>query len=203
MRARPMTSTPPPSPSSPESSSSVISDADLERLDELLSEPPYAERALPLDAMQGVFYALAMGPDEVPESTWMPAVLGADPDGEPEEIAAEVADLLRRFLAETANDVREGRFDLLLYENRMRRLDFAPWCGGFLDGLDIADTDWYEVGRSGRDGGAAVSAGRAGGGSAGGGAQALQAGRVARAWSGTARKGWRRRCARCATTGTW
>ena len=99
-----MTSTPPPSPSSPESSSSVLSDADLERLDELLSEPPYAERALPLDAMQGVFYALAMGPDEVPESTWMPAVLGADPDGEPEEIPAEVEDLLRRFLAETAND---------------------------------------------------------------------------------------------------
>ena len=41
--------------------------------------------------------------------------------------------------------MREGSFDLLLYENRMRRLDFAPWCGGFLDGLDIADTDWYEA----------------------------------------------------------
>ena len=135
----------PPLPASPESSSSVISDDDLERLDELLSEPPYTERALPLDAMQGVFYALSMGPDEVPESTWMPAVLGADPDGEPEDVPEEVADLLRRFLAETANDVREGRFDLLLYENRMRRLDYAPWCGGFLDGLDIADTDWYEA----------------------------------------------------------
>ncbi len=128
-----------------ENATANLSEADLARLDALLAEEPLRERALPLDALQGMFCALAIGPDaDMPPERWLPAALGDDPDRERPHHPAELVELLTRFQDDTARAARDGTLSLLLYEMRRGRRDYATWCRGFVEGVELSEAGWYE-----------------------------------------------------------
>ncbi len=119
-----------------------FSDNDLARLESLLAQEVVRDRALPPDAMQGFFCALAIGPDG-PHGT-VDAVASAlgDDDGVPPH-RAELVELVTRFQGETIRALDERSLSPLLYELRRGRLDYRTWCRGFLEGVERADADWY------------------------------------------------------------
>ena len=118
---------------------------DLARLEALLHAPPLADHALTADAMQGLFVAMAMGPDDAPSDQWLEAALG---DGDEERVPAspELLGLLERFRRDTAAALADGTLELLLYTLRRGRPDYETWCQGFLLGVDVSPTDWYDAG---------------------------------------------------------
>ena len=86
-------------------------DEDLARLEALLAQPPYAERALQPDGVQGMIHALAIGPDAFPpDEQWIAVALDEDPAA-PGEHDAELVDLLTRFAAKTREDIAAGAAD--------------------------------------------------------------------------------------------
>jgi uncharacterized protein len=119
-----------------------LSETELARLDELLSAPPYGQRGLSIDALQGLCVAMAMGPDAAPPPHWIALVLG-DPEGAP--APEELADLLERFRAATARALDAGTLSIAARTTRTGRVDFLPWCSGFLDGVELAETAWFDV----------------------------------------------------------
>jgi uncharacterized protein len=124
-------------------SESDFADADLARLETLLADEALRESALPPDAMQGLFCALAMGPQPAPAADAVDAALGVE-DGASSVPAPALRELVTRFHDETVRAVAHGTLSPLLYELRRGRLDYRTWCRGFLEGVDRAEPGWYE-----------------------------------------------------------
>jgi uncharacterized protein len=115
---------------------------DLDRLDALLAQPRYAKRALKPDALHGMLYALAIGPDAFPpDAQWQAVALDEDPQA-PEQHDPALLDLLSRFAQQLREDLRGGRAEPLLYALRRGRRDYRSWCEGFLVGVNAAESDW-------------------------------------------------------------
>jgi uncharacterized protein len=116
----------------------ALTDADCERLEEMLVAT--RARLTRLDAVQGLCVAIAMGPDAPITPRWIDAVLG---DESPRADDASLIELLERFRASTANALANGTLLLRAHRTRTGRYDYAGWCGGFLDGVDLSQTDWF------------------------------------------------------------
>jgi uncharacterized protein len=121
-----------------------LSPAELDRLAAALASDAFPE-AMPLDAAQGMFYALASGPADFPSAdAWLPPLLGADvrwPDG---DVRRDIEMLLKRFAAECERDIRESddTLPLLLFDDEHGDPDYETWCRGYLDGVDASDPAW-------------------------------------------------------------
>ena len=116
-----------------------FADAELERLETLLA----AERkAMRLDELHGLCVAMAMGPDAEIANRWLDVALG-----QPENDAtpAELLLLLERFRAATEDAVNNRSLVLRSRKTRTGRIDFGGWCRGFLDGVKISETDWFDA----------------------------------------------------------
>ncbi len=124
-------------------------DAELDRLEALLSGP--ASRvgaALPLDALQGLLCAVLSSPAEIPAEAWMPLALGDAPPFASDAEAAEAELLLLRFQAAVAADLGSGDgLALVLYPivEGSDDYDYATWCAGYLDGVDLSEPHWTEI----------------------------------------------------------
>jgi uncharacterized protein len=118
---------------------------ELERLEQLLSEEPLASSALSADALQGMFVALAIGPDEAPPARWLEAALGDDPDTPPVAASEELVALMTRFRDDTARALHDGSLSLLLYSLRRGRPDYETWSRGFLAGVELSEAGWYDA----------------------------------------------------------
>jgi len=123
-----------------------LSEAELDRLDALLHGGLADFEPMPLDAVQGLFFALACGPAEIPSSRWLPLVLGASPPTDATGTLREAIDLVTRFHDQCRSDVDGERFGLILYDGEDGGHDLQTWCAGYLEGVDLADPDWYEAG---------------------------------------------------------
>ena len=122
-----------------------LADGDVERLEALLSAPPLAGRALSADALQGMFVAIAIGPDEQAPARWLEAALGDDEDAAPAPASDELVGLLTRFREDTARRVHDGSLSLLLYSLRRGRPDYTTWCRGFMAGVELSEAGWYDA----------------------------------------------------------
>lgn len=118
-----------------------LGDADLAHLESLLAALPAGERAIRLDELQGLCVALAMGPDAQISSRWLSVALGDEHDRP--EAPAELLLLLERFRASTEEALDQGTLVLRARETRTGRVDYRGWCEGFLDGVEISETDWF------------------------------------------------------------
>ncbi len=115
--------------------------ADLARLDELLRAPPGDDNTMRLDELQGLCVALAMGPDTEISNQWLEVALGEA--HERAETPAELLLLLERFRAATQAALDAGTLAIQARETRTGRVDHAGWCEGFLDGVEVSETDWF------------------------------------------------------------
>jgi uncharacterized protein len=123
-----------------------LSQQELDELEALLGSDTLRDEAMPLDALQGLFFALACAPDVVSPSRWMPVALGANPHYESAAQAARVLELVMRYHNQCAGAVATEDFALLLYQRDGGGTDFATWCAGYLEGVDAASPGWHEAG---------------------------------------------------------
>ena len=126
-------------------SPSSFAEPELARLESLLAGEPPASSAFSSDGLQGLFVALAIGPDESPPARWLEAALGDGPDAHPAPASPELVDLVTRFRDDTARRVHEGSLSLLMQPLRRGRLDYATWCHGFLAGVELSEAGWYDA----------------------------------------------------------
>ena len=116
----------------------ALADADLERLQQALVAA--RARLTRLDAVQGLCVAITMGPDAEVSPRWLDAVLGEE-SGRPDD--ASLLHELERFRASTASALTNRSLVLRTHRTRTGRDDCSGWCSGFLDGVDISETDWF------------------------------------------------------------
>ena len=130
-----------------------LSDREIAWLEETLATPALNKQAMGLDEIQGYLCAIISGPERVPQSQWLPSVLG-NPTFESVAQEKELKDLLIRFHAEIAAELAGGEsLSLVLdYDNRADSgrgeeydYDYAAWCLAFLDGVDASPNPWNEV----------------------------------------------------------
>jgi uncharacterized protein len=122
-----------------------LTEADLDRLDDLLSTPEM-ENSMTLDAIQGLLCAVSSSPQPVPPEKWIPVVLG-EGAFKSEADAKEVEQLLLRFHDETFRELAgEDGINMLSYPAEEGEEELAVWCDGYLEGTQLAEPGWFEVG---------------------------------------------------------
>lgn len=125
-----------------------LTEAELDRLEELLDSDLFQGRAMLLDELQGFCCGIASGPDPVAPSEWLPIALGEAPQYRSQDDETEVVQLVLRFYAETATALDEGRMpELILYpvDEDGDAYDYAPWADAYLLGTDIGPRPWLEA----------------------------------------------------------
>ena len=121
----------------------TFTDADLDRLEAYLQAEHRIDAALPIDAIQGLFAAIASTTDIVPREKWLPEVLGESHAFESPEDAEAILDVLERFREATARQLHESEgFDFILYGPEGDDEDLAAWADGYLIGVELADPRW-------------------------------------------------------------
>jgi uncharacterized protein len=126
---------------------SPLDSAELERLSDLLG----SERmpgAMPLDALQGLLYAIASGPQTaVTADQWVPRAVGTAPAWTDDAERENTLSLLQRFAADCARDLMQGDDSLpIILFGEDREPDYATWCQGYLDGVEADGERWYSEG---------------------------------------------------------
>ncbi len=124
----------------------ALSQAELEQLEALLDSDIFRGEAMLLDEMQGLFFAVASSPDLIAPAAWLPEALGESPAYEDAAQAQQVLALVMRFYNQSVAAAATGEFELILYRTETEELDYAAWCGGYLTGVDLSETDWYDAG---------------------------------------------------------
>ena len=119
-----------------------LDDAEVERLETLLAAQPPSDNAMRLDELQGLCAAIAMGPDAEIANRWLDVALGR-----PESAGAsgDLLSLLERFRSMTEAAVHERSLSIRGLTTRTGRVDYRGWCEGFLDGIEISETDWFDA----------------------------------------------------------
>jgi uncharacterized protein len=130
----------------PPDTATPLSQSELEQLEALLDSDIFRGEAMLLDEMQGLFFAVASSPDLIAPSQWMPEALGETPAFEDADQAQQVLELVMRFYNQSVAAAATDSFDLILYRTETEEVDYAAWCGGYLTGVDLAETDWYDAG---------------------------------------------------------
>jgi len=123
-----------------------LSPPELDQLEALLVSATFHGEAMPLDALQGLFFAVASAPDLIPPSRWLPTALGESPEYETREKAQEALELVMRFYNQCVGAAAAEDFTLLLYKREDGGDDLGTWCAGYLDGVDLSVPNWYEAG---------------------------------------------------------
>jgi uncharacterized protein len=140
-----------------------LSDAEIEQLDALLRERALPNGGLSLEALDGFFSALIIGPDMVLPSEWSPFVWGENPpEWETGEQAQTGLELVMKLWNQIARRVRldpetaeDAAFPLIALPNDMPDEDSdelddydypigADWAAGFLLGASLRGERWDE-----------------------------------------------------------
>ena len=120
-----------------------LTESDLDVLEKYLDDPERSEVTLPVDAVQGLFAAIACATPPVSRAKWLPAILGASIAAGGVEDIEPIAKLLERFAEDTARQLNEGEaFDFIVYGGESE--DFSSWADGYLAGVDLIDPPWDE-----------------------------------------------------------
>jgi uncharacterized protein len=133
-------------PMTPLSQEAALSQEELDALEALLGSDVFHDDAMPLDAMQGLFFALAAAPDIVVPSRWLPVALGEEPRYASGDQAQQVLELVMRYYNQCVHAAATDDFALLLYRREDGTEDLATWCAGYLEGVDAATPGWHEAG---------------------------------------------------------
>ncbi|MFA6310375.1 MAG: UPF0149 family protein [Sterolibacterium sp.] len=123
-----------------------FTEADLDRLEELLDSAIFNDQAMQLDELQALICAVVSGPEVVPTSIWLTAALGESPAYASAEQANEVLTLVMSFYNDIAATLQQDEpWELILYPfaDDPDELDFAAWADAYIYGTQLGN-DWYE-----------------------------------------------------------
>ncbi len=133
-------------------SSAALTDTELDALEAFLTSDVTPETAMPLSTLDGYFTAIALNPDLIMPSRWMPWVWDMEsgreaPEFESHEEAERVLGLLMRYHNEVTAAVSAGEPDPVFVGDKDGDVTLVNlWAGGFLVGvLKFAEPWWMEL----------------------------------------------------------
>ena len=128
----------------------ALSDAELQRLEDLLGSEIFHGDAMALDEVQGFLCAVLSGPELIMPSQWLAAVLGESPRYESDAQAEETLGLVMRYYNQIAKALNEGEgLDFVLYRpDESSEYDYETWCSAYLEGVDFSPVPWEDAGDS-------------------------------------------------------
>lgn len=121
--------------------------AELGELDHFLSSGDAPETAMDVSMLEGYLTAMAIGPQAVMPSRWLPWVWDRQ-DGQAEvafanmEQAQRIMGLLMRFMNGIARDFMDDPASFEAIYRREAHWGAAEWCEGFLLGTQFAEQAW-------------------------------------------------------------
>ena len=132
-----------------------LSDAQIDRLSELLEQRAVPFKGFNLEALDGFLTALALSPEPVSHEEWEPLVWGTPPRWDDEDEARDIRALLATHAAAAEQRVRYGDEDLpdtyapLLWlpenldEHEDDELDVGrDWAAGFFAAVELREAAW-------------------------------------------------------------
>lgn len=127
-----------------------LSDEELDELDRFLMSDAVNEEALDISMLDGFLTALAVGPNNLPPSRWLPVVWGGPMTWESEAQAKRMMSLVFRHANDILFTLRSypDEFEPLLYE-RDHHGETIPiideWCAGFVMGIALDEAAWQPL----------------------------------------------------------
>ncbi len=130
--------------------SNLFDSHDYDELDGLLAELP-TEDGLRIDGAQGLLAALAIGPEAIAPSDWLPIVLGEDPELLAYDEVDLVCGMLLRLAANVSHSLDHFVFEPVFMQSEEDgeiQIDPGGWCEGFSIGIDLQSERWERQLRS-------------------------------------------------------
>ena len=124
-----------------------LTDAELDRLEQLLESDVFQDDAMRLDEIQAILCAVISGPLPVSPAVWLPDILGKgwEQAGSPE--VEEVIELLMRFNNDIAAALlADETIAPVLYpiDESCEEYDYAAWADSYVYGARLAG-DWFDL----------------------------------------------------------
>lgn len=123
-----------------------MTDQDIETLQSLLSQSPFP--TLPLDRIHGLFSALAVGPDTISQSVWLPIVFMQRedlPDICNDPSFKTIIKNLTQFYQSTQYSIDQSEFTPVVRSIQKKKeidIDVRDWCTGFVLGIECFGDKW-------------------------------------------------------------
>jgi len=128
-----------------------MSDKEFDELDHFLLSENTPDDAMTMDILHGYLTAIAIGPEKISPSEWLPEIWGT-PEKQKSLFKSEkegkrVIDLVLRFLneIEITFEVAPKEYEALFCEYKGKDGAFlvaAPWASGFLEGIALREKLW-------------------------------------------------------------
>lgn len=133
-----------------------LSDKEFDELDQFLLSKAVGDDGMTMDALHGYLTAIAIGPDIIPLSEWLPNVWGLDgaqPKFESEKQKEQIINLIARFMNEIVLtfEVAPKEFEPLfcVYDlNGQEIIDGETWAWGFWEGMHLRSSAWEDLNTS-------------------------------------------------------
>lgn len=123
-----------------------LTEADFDRLEQLLEHEVFQGDAMRLDEAQAVICAVVSGPEPVMPTVWLPEVLGKGMESN-DPAVAETVELLMRLNNDIATALlADETISPILYpvDESCEDYDFEAWADSYVFGAGLGG-DWYEL----------------------------------------------------------
>jgi len=131
-----------------------LSEKEFDQLDQFLLSDSSDDDAMTMDTLHGFLTAIAIGPETIMPSEWMPKIWGEAPDSKPRfknsKEAEQITGLISRFMNEVlvTFEVAPKEFEPLFCEieqDGQVLMDAEAWCWGFWEGMELRPGSWNPV----------------------------------------------------------
>ena len=124
-----------------------LTEADLDRLEELLEAEVFAGEAMRLDEVQAMLCAVVSAPQPLPPAEWLPEVLGPGVEQGDHPQVSETIELLMRMNNDIARSLlADETIAPVLYpvDESCEEYDYEAWADSYVFGAGLTG-DWYEL----------------------------------------------------------
>ncbi|KEA62861.1 hypothetical protein ADIMK_2970 [Marinobacterium lacunae] len=127
----------------------LITEDELDILEEFLFSPAVSEEALDLISAHGLLCAVNISPVKVPEAEWLGLVFDGEPKWASDAQKTEIVGLLRKLNNTISNDLYSDQEILLPCELTLEPeedeevTEITLWAQSFMEGVFIREDDWF------------------------------------------------------------
>ncbi|TCK02560.1 YecA family protein [Marinobacterium mangrovicola] len=127
----------------------LITEDELDILEEFLFSSAVSEEALDLISAHGLLCAINISPVEVPESEWLELLFDGEPKWESDAQKSQMLELLRKLYRTIGSDLYSDQEILLPCELTLETEDdeelpeITLWAQSFMEGVFLREEEWF------------------------------------------------------------
>jgi uncharacterized protein len=127
----------------------VITDAELDRLENFIFSDTVSEESLDLIGIHGFLCALIISPSATQEDQWMDILFDGEPQWQSEQQQQDIKSILRNWLARIRNEMEnDSELEMpcelsLVVEDNDEVADVETWAQAFMEGVFLKEDAWY------------------------------------------------------------